>query len=192
MGKFEFMLRKISVQDRWRLLLAFLLFLIPSQIFRILFAFVFFARKLPREIERGEDEILLELPLKRWEIFVNDFLVNSSVLVVSGALSTVLLKQSRMEISKFLQIILTFPYIYGLEVLCAKYLKSNFLIPFIAFIIDISFWGTDWIYISALSERSIFGAAISVSVFLTAFFLYSLEDFGREKYDRSKGSVQEL
>ena len=174
MGNFEFMLRKISVQDRWRLLLAFLLFLIPSQIFRILFAFVFFARKLPREI------------------FVNDFLVNSSVLVVSGALSTVLLKQSRMEISKFLQIILTFPYIYGLEVLCAKYLKSNFLIPFIAFIIDISFWGTDWIYIRALSERSIFGAAISVSVFLTAFFLYSLEDFGREKYDRSKGSVQEL
>ncbi len=179
MNKFEFMLKKTFVQNRWRLLLSFLLFLIPSHIFRVFFALVFFSRRLPREIERREDEILLELPLRRWEVFLSDFLINSSVLVVAGALSAALSRQNDLEISKFFQTILAFPYIYGLEVLCAKYLRSNFLIPFTIFVIDLSFWGTGWKYISPLSEESVFGVIISVSVFLASLFFYSLEDFGR-------------
>ena len=189
MRKFEFMLKKIATQDRWRLFLSSVVFLIPSQIFRVFFAFVFFSRKLPREIERKDDEILLEFPLKRWEIFANDFLINSLVLVASGALSVALFKQRELELLKLFRTLLAFPYIYGLEVICAKYLKSNFLLPFIAFVVDLSFWGTDWGHISALSERSVFGTVISISVFLTAFFLYSLEDFGRDGFVRGERSV---
>ncbi len=192
MNKFEFMLKKTFVQNRWRLLLSFLLFLIPSQIFRIFFAFVFFSRRLPREIERGEDEVLLELPLRRWEIFVNDFLINSSVLIVSGALSVALSGKNSLEVSKLFKTIVAFPYIYGLEVLCAKYMKSNFLIPFTAFVIDLAFWGTRWRYISPLSEKSVFGVAISTSIFLIALFSYFIEDFGGKENGRSKRSVQEL
>jgi hypothetical protein len=182
MREFEFTLVK-NFRQRGALwwIVAFLLFLIPSWGFRIFFTLVVLARGLPREYERGEGEVTLQYPIRKWELFLYDFLAGISVLVISGLFSSAITEMRMGFKYDTMRIFLTFPYIYGLSVLCAKYLKSAFFIPLVFIVLDFAFWWTGWKIISPLSQSSFVGTVISFLIFFAAFSVYSEVKLRREQ-----------
>ncbi len=175
MRKFEFVLRRNFKEKGWRFLFVFFAFMIPSSWMRSFTALLLLSRLLPWDIESGEEEILLSLPLRRYEIFLYDFLIGFSTLFVSAVLT-------RHLFSFDFKDLLVIPYVYGISVLSAFYGKGNFILPLLIVTVDSAFCWTDWVYISPVCRGSWIGSLIDLVVFIVAFAIYSSDGKLREGF----------
>ncbi len=183
MRTFEFVLRKVYCQNGIRIFLIFFLFMFPTNIWKSFVELFMFTGLLPRDIEHGDEEISLQFPIKRWQLFLYDFFSGAIPLLVSG-LFVVALSSSKsikwLEFQEISRSFLTMPYIYALCVLSAKYLRSHFIIPQMFLILDLALCNiTAWRYISPLRQSSFISALISLCFFITAAFLYSEFNYSR-------------
>ena len=176
MKKFEFVLRKVYRQRGIRIFLMFFAFMLPTQTWKVFVELLLFSGLLPRDIERGDDELSLQLPLRKWELFLYEFLSGAIPLLISGLFIMALGAKGDLRWLRLWTLsrsFLTMPYVYALCVLSAKYLKSNFILPFVFMIIDVAFCKTPWRYVSPICQGSFISAIVSLGVFVLAALLYS-------------------
>ena len=64
-NKMEFFIRRNFREKGASIVMVLILYLIPSQVWRVLVALFFMAALLPRDIENGRSQLLLSFPLKR-------------------------------------------------------------------------------------------------------------------------------
>jgi len=165
MKAFEAILHRNFREKGWRFFLTFLAFMIGGRWWRAFVALLLFSHLLPKDIETSEEEILLSLPLRRWEIFLYDFIQGSGILLLSATFSSF----------DFIKSILILPYVYAITVLSSYYKKGNFILPLIVITLDSLFSHTAWGYFSPLAQRSVFGALITIVLFVLAFLVYSTD-----------------
>ena len=176
MKKFEFVFRKIVKQRGIRILTTFFLAVFPSHSLKVFAQLLMLSSILPHDMERGDDEVILQYPLRRLELFFFEFLTGSLFMIVAEFLSISLLKSHlgiHWKFFIFSRNISTLPYIYGICMLSAMYLKSSFIVPFILLIVDGLFCETAWRYISPVNAQTIWGFLIGLGIFTLAFGLYA-------------------
>ncbi len=175
MKKFEFIFRKIVKQRGIRILTTFFLAIFPSHTLKVFAQLLMLSSILPHDIERGDDEIILQYPIRKLELFFFEFLTGSLFMIIAEFLSISLLKSHlgiHWKLFIFSRDISTLPYIYGICMLSAMYLKSSFIVPFILLIVDGLLCETAWRYTSPANVQTIWGFLIGIGIFAIAFMLY--------------------
>ncbi len=176
MRKFEFILRKILKQRGIRLFIMFFAFMIPSHSWRVFVSLITLSGLLPRDVERGDDETVLILPLRRWELFLYDFLTGFIVLTTAGLFSLSVSSNwsvRMISIGSLAKSVYVLPYIYGLSILCSKYFKSAFVIPLVLVVADMALYWSPWRFVSPVYQLTFVSHTISLLIFTLSFLVYS-------------------
>ena len=185
MRKFEFVLRKIIRQRALRIWIVFFALMIPGHAWRVFMELLLFSGLLPREIERKEDETVLQFPIKRHELFLYEFLAGglfiAASLLISASLSRSILP--KVAAVSLLRDMATTFYVYSLSALCARFFKSAFALPLVILILDGVFCSTPWRYISPVCVESIWGFITGLVIFVAALMLYGQVSF-KEREER--------
>ena len=173
MRKFEFVMRKVYKQNGIRIFLMFFAFMLPTHAWRVFVELLVFSGLLPRDIAHGDEELTLQFPLLRWEIFLYEFLSGAVPLFVSGMFVLALKNGNWWYFEDLGKSFLSMPYVYSLCVLSAKYLKSHFIFPLVFIVLDSVFCKTAWFYVSPICQGSPVSAVVSLGVFTLTALLYS-------------------
>ena len=172
MKRLEFILKRDFKEKGGLIIAVFFLFLIPLHFWRVVVSLILFSYLLPKDVEDGKESLLLSLPLKRWEIFLYDFIVETLILLIVGFITVGVLK---LNVATVFRILLAFPFIYGISMISSTAGKGNFGIPLLILILDMAFSWSWWKYVSPLYQGSIIGAVISILVFVFSFIYFNRE-----------------
>ena len=172
MKRMEFVLRRDFKEKSGLIIVAFFLFLIPPHFWRIIVSLILFSYLLPKDVEDGKESLLLSLPLKRWEIFLYDFFIGTTILLIAGFITVGVLK---MNVTSVFRLLLAFPFIYGVSMISSTAGKGNFGIPLLILILDMAFSWSWWRYVSPLYQGSVIGAVISILVFVLSLIYFNKE-----------------
>ncbi len=183
MKEFEFVLKKVYRQNGIRIFLMFFAFMLPTHFWKVFVELLVFSGLLPRDIERGDDELSLYLPIARWQLFLYEFLSGAFPLLISGMFALALSANEDIRWFEFKEMLRSFfsmPYIYALCVFSARYLRSHFILPLIFLILDSAFCKTPWRYVSPSCQGSFISGIISLGAFALAALLYSGDRYFKE------------
>lgn len=169
----EFTLKRNFLERPGRFFAMFLLFLIPSQPWRALVSLFLFSSLLPKDVENGEDRLVLSLPVRRWQLFLGDFAAGAAVLLVSGLLvSAVSGSGVGVEPLRWLG---AMAFVYGLSVVFVSIGKGSFGLPLLIVVIDLILSATPWKLLSPSYVGSPLALVIDGAVFALAMLSYEKE-----------------
>jgi len=172
-NKMEFFIRRNFREKSASIVMGLILYLIPSQVWRVLMALFFMAALLPRDIENGRSQLLLSFPLKRSEVFLCDFVFGFSILTISTFLSMAFRGLfNGMDVIRCLG---TAMFVYGLSTMFANAGKGNIAFPLLIIFIDLAFSFSRWKYVSPSLQLTPLALLVSIGIFVLAYFHYIKE-----------------